>query len=274
MIEKLVIFTDLDGTLLDKLTYQPGPALNTLQFCRRHDIPVVFVSAKTRSEIEPIRRQLNNESPFVCENGGGLYLPVSGSACPEGFTKSEDYWIWQSGGSIVDIREVLAQAAQAAGIEIKSFDQMTAVEIADLTGLDLEQAELAKAREFDEPFIIIDESPDKLQNLIDEIIRRGYRYNSGGYLHHITGNFDKGQTLKKLKNIYLGINPETKFVGLGDAYNDLPMLEIVDYPFLVRRPDGSIDTRVSFQSLTITDGIGPQGFAEAVESVMKIIGQN
>ncbi|MCP4583765.1 MAG: HAD-IIB family hydrolase [candidate division Zixibacteria bacterium] len=268
MISNLVIFTDLDGTLLDNKTYEPGPALNTLKFCGDNNIPVIFVTAKTRAEIEPIRHELNNDSPFISENGGGLYLPVDGFKRPENFEKSGDYWCRLSKILIGDIRPALDHAAEKAEVKVQGFGRMTTAEIADLTGLDIDRAKLAGAREFDEPFVIIDETEEKLEAIRNEIIRAGYRYDSGGYLHHIMGDFNKGETVNVLITIYKRIKPTMKFIGLGDAYNDLPMLKLVDYPFLVRRPDGTADSRVDFEGLTITDGIGPLGFVEAVESAL------
>ena len=60
----IVIFTDLDGTLLDARTYDPGVAIEALEKCSLHSIPVIFVSSKTRAEIECLREELNNVSPF------------------------------------------------------------------------------------------------------------------------------------------------------------------------------------------------------------------
>ena len=38
-----VLFTDLDGTLLDARTYDPGPSVHALDRCRRLGIPVVMI---------------------------------------------------------------------------------------------------------------------------------------------------------------------------------------------------------------------------------------
>jgi len=262
------IFTDLDGTLLDKQTFQPGRASNTLKQCQKLNIPVVFVSAKTRAEIEVLRNDLANTSPFVAENGGGLFLPIEQFETPENFIRFDNYWRWQSTSTITDIRIALTEAAKAAKIGIRGFADMTAAEVASLTGLDLAGAKLALMREYDEPFLIVDETTDKLDAIKNEIIKLGYRYTHGGILHHITGQFDKGQTLLILKDLFLKKKPDTKFIGLGDSDNDFPMLRIVDYPFLVRKPDGSYSDNLHFPGLKITNGIGPEGFAEAVESIL------
>jgi len=263
-----VIFTDLDGTLLDKHNFQSGRALDTLKRCQELHVPVVFVSAKTRVEIEALRVELANISPFVSENGGGLSLPIEEFEKPGGFGRFGDYWRRQSTTAMAELRIALKKAAKAAKIEIRSFADMTATEVASLTGLELAMAKLAKMREYDEPFQIIGETTERLDAIKNEIIKLGYRYTHGGSFHHITGQFDKGQTLQILKNLYLEKKPDTKFIGLGDSYNDLSLLRIVDYPFLVRQPDGSFDENIKIPGLKITKGIGPEGFVEAIESML------
>ena len=47
---KLVIFTDLDGCLLDRETYSFEPAQAALRLIREKKIPLVLVSSKTRVE--------------------------------------------------------------------------------------------------------------------------------------------------------------------------------------------------------------------------------
>lgn len=267
---KYVIFTDLDGTLLDKETYRPGRALDTLKRCIELGIPVVFVSAKTRVEIEFIRFELDNESPFISENGGGLFLPINQFDKPGGFTRFGNYWCLQSAETIQALNEALERAAKVTGIKVKTFSKMLPAEIASLTGLDIIRAKLARQREYDEPFQILDETPEKLQSLKTEIVKRRLRYTWGGSFHHIMGNFNKGETISRLKRIYLQKNPDIRFIGIGDSLNDFPMLQIVDHPFLVRKPDCDYERDINIARLKVTDGIGPEGFAEAVESLIKL----
>ena len=42
----LMIFTDLDGTLLDFESYQPGPAAAAVALCRQAGIPVIPATSK------------------------------------------------------------------------------------------------------------------------------------------------------------------------------------------------------------------------------------
>src|SRR5713226_6564538 len=70
-----LIFTDLDGTLLDARTYSWAGAEPALAEIERRRIPLVLVTSKTRAEVEPLRRKLGHAHPFITENGGGVFIP-------------------------------------------------------------------------------------------------------------------------------------------------------------------------------------------------------
>ena len=69
-IPETVIFTDLDGTLLDADTFSFDPAEPALRLIRARSIPLILSSSKTRAEIEVYRKRLDNSHPFISENGG------------------------------------------------------------------------------------------------------------------------------------------------------------------------------------------------------------
>ncbi|RMG01121.1 MAG: mannosyl-3-phosphoglycerate phosphatase, partial [Nitrospirae bacterium] len=73
---KVIIFTDLDGTLLRADDYSFSEAKEALSLIKRRGIPLVIVSSKTRAEIEVYREKLGNTHPFVSENGGGVFIPL------------------------------------------------------------------------------------------------------------------------------------------------------------------------------------------------------
>ena len=69
---KTVIFTDLDGTLIDTETYSYDRALPCIEHLRNQEIPIIFCSAKTRAEQEVYRKELQIKDPFIVENGGAI----------------------------------------------------------------------------------------------------------------------------------------------------------------------------------------------------------
>ena len=71
----LVVFTDLDGTLLDHHSYSWAAAEEALKELERRRVPLVLVTSKTRAEVEALQRKLGSVQPFVTENGGGIFIP-------------------------------------------------------------------------------------------------------------------------------------------------------------------------------------------------------
>ncbi len=97
--------------------------------------------------------------------------------------------------------------------------------------------------------------------------RRGLRVTWGGRFHHLTGPADKGRAVRQLLALHAG---PVSSVALGDSPNDLTMLEAVDRPVLVPRPDGSV-AEVLAQALPLAErapGPGPRGWNEAVLAVL------
>ena len=75
-MKKIIIFTDLDGTLLDAHSYSFERAQTALSFIKQKKIPLIICSSKTKREILHYRQKLDNHDPFISENGGGIFIPV------------------------------------------------------------------------------------------------------------------------------------------------------------------------------------------------------
>jgi mannosyl-3-phosphoglycerate phosphatase len=135
----------------------------------------------------------------------------------------------------------LPGVAREAGVRVRSFAEMSAGEVASLTGLSAGLAELALRREYDEPFLVEGpaESDPELDARLDRAARRrGLRVTRGGRFLHLTGPADKGDALRAI----LGASPAGgEVLGLGDGGNDLPLLLAATRPIVVPRPDGTVD---------------------------------
>ncbi len=265
---QLIIFTDLDGTLLSRETYQPGPSLEALKTCSVSGIPIIFVSSKTRSEIEELRDALGNEDPFISENGGGVYLPQKKWNEAPGFKKQRGCWSLALGSPYPELCRGLDAAAKRCSAQVEGFSSMTLDRIMELTGLPEKQARLSQTREFDEPFLVLNGNSQVLKCLVKEIRNAGLQLTRGGRFHHIMGKCDKGKAVRHVIRLYRSVNQNVRFAAVGDAENDLPMLQEVDQPFLVRQPNNEYEKAAVFPGVTVTKGIGPQGFCEAVQKII------
>src|SRR3990172_5211841 len=102
---KLVIFTDLDGSLLHPKSYSFEDAAPALELIRERGIPLVLCSSKTRAELEVYRQRLGNHHPFIAENGGGIYIPEGYFPFPFECETKSGYRVISLGLSYGDIRK-------------------------------------------------------------------------------------------------------------------------------------------------------------------------
>lgn len=210
---KTVVITDLDGCLLDARTYSWEAHREALEELRRRGIPVVFCSSKTRAEMEALRRETGNEDPFIVESGGAVVLA------------SRTIVLGTPYGEILQGFDRLKAHVAARG-----FSDMTPEEIARECGLSLEQARLAKQREYDEPFTCAADP-------IPHVVALGLRCSRGVRFWHLHGNTDKGRAVRMLLR---EIGP-ARAVGIGDSMLDLHLLEACSVRAAVARSDGTFD---------------------------------
>ena len=62
-----LVFTDLDGTLLDHHTYRFDEAAEMLEYLKARDIPLIIVTSKTRPEVLKLQQKLGIRAPFIVE---------------------------------------------------------------------------------------------------------------------------------------------------------------------------------------------------------------
>ena len=229
---KIIVFADLDGSLLnDKYEYdQIEPIIHQLLSLK---VSIVFASSKTRNEIDFYRKKWQITDPFIIENGSAILVPENYFGIHYEFTKrAQGYNIIELGTAYSIVREKLDVVRNRTGANIVGFGDMTAEEIAKDSGLPLYFAQLAKKREYSEPFKILD-GPEK--EVLDAISGEGLCYARGGRYLHALGNCDKGKATEILKNLYLQQFKRIFSIGVGDSANDLTMLKIVDKPFFVKK---------------------------------------
>ena len=260
MMQKIVIFTDLDGTLLHPLTYSYQEALPALELVRKREIPLVLCSSKTRAEIEVYRKRLDNGHPFISENGGGIFVPQGYFPFSVGGVLWGEHSLTVLGMPYDAIRKEFVRFRESLNSRVKGFGDMTVEEIAALTGLSRDEASLAKEREFDEPFVF-EGAPD--ERFLRAVKLAGLRW-TRGRLYHVMGESDKGKAVGMLKKWYESEYGRIVSVGLGDGLNDLPLLREVDHPVLVRKEDGTYEETINLPNLIRADGVGPAGWNRAV----------
>jgi mannosyl-3-phosphoglycerate phosphatase len=227
MRKKILIFTDLDGTLLDYHTYSYEKALPALRYVRKRKIPLIICTSKTRAEIEVYQKKLRNRHPFIAENGGAIFLPQHYfKKMPASLRKKNGYAAKELGTPYQILRGKLTEITGKFGQEVKGFADMSAQEIHKKYGLPLQEARLSKKREYDEPFNFVSLPDEKIvTNMKRGFAKVGLHMVKGGRFFHLMGKNDKGKAVRSLKKMYeKEWKKKTISIGIGDSLNDLPLL--------------------------------------------------
>jgi mannosyl-3-phosphoglycerate phosphatase len=254
---RIVVFTDLDGTLLDADTYSFDGAQPALAELRRLEIPLVACTSKTAAETRHFLRRLEVDAPFIVESGAGVY---------------------QGDGRLqrlaADYETVLAgmeELRRRSGAALRGFHDMTPDEIARETGLPAGLAALAKAREFDEPFTLLQEPPGGIAELEAAARGRGLRLTKGGRFWHLHGDTDKGRAVEVVAAQYRREWGSLSTIGAGDSEMDLPLLAAVDVPVVMAKPGGGYDPVLleKVQTPVLSEQPGPEGWSKGIQEAIR-----
>ncbi len=269
----LILFTDLDGTLLDQRTFSWREASEALHEIERRSIPLVFCTSKTRAEVEFLRRKIGNAHPFITENGGGIFIPHG--YFPQrigGVVTVKTYHCLALARPYDEVLGALDEIAAAAGVDAVGFHKMSAKEIAENSGLDSQQVQLARQRDYDEPFFLAGATPKKEEAFIRLARERKFEIVRGTRFWHIHAGSDKGRAVRELMKHYRAAwRRKLRAIAFGDSANDLPMLVAADAAVLLPKLDGSFDEAVTAKLPRIQRGSapGPAGWNEAVLNLLE-----
>ena len=247
-----VVFTDLDGTLLDFFTYRPSlDAVALLGDLAKLRILVIPVSSKTAAEVRPLMAELGLSGPAVVE-GGPVVVSEDGSEEVTGPCRAE-------------LVAVLHQL-QFRGWGVRGMSEMSVGEVMKLTGLGDAAALRAMTRLASEPFVLTGESSGIEEGTIAEAAAEfGASIARGGRFRHLLGReVDKGAGVRAVMALISSVDG-VKTAAIGDAWNDLPMLEEVHLGFLL---GNAVEPEAVPPGVACLTRNGPQGFVDAVGRIL------
>jgi mannosyl-3-phosphoglycerate phosphatase family protein len=264
-----LIFTDLDGTLLDHETYSAKPADALIK--KLHDASiahVIPVTSKTQAELSWLEREIPfHDSIKVSENGSVIHtqygFPFSKQDSVETIILSVSYQ------TILNAIKTLPENLRC---HINSFSDMTADIVANHTGLLPDDAQRAKQRQATEPFLWSG-TAEQLHELKKLMAKAGVNIQRGGRFHHLTGAATKEMAMKRIVDNFKQQQPEYKYItiALGDGPNDLKMIEAADFGVIIPNTNGAAITS-NASSVRLAQEPGPKGWVTSVTNVLKELG--
>ena len=265
-----VIFTDLDGSLLDHYTYSFTAARPLLKKIKADAIPVVPVTSKTFSEVVKLRHALDNCHPFITENGAAIFIPRGYfKRKPKGFSVQGDFWVLRNCKPRAYWLALLWEKAADFADEYESFTTIVKKEgiegLAQLTGLSSVQASLSHQREHSEP-IRWTGSEKRKKAFISTLSDTGAKLLQGGRFLSLGGQVNKGSALLQLQAIFKANYSSFNICSLaiGDSNNDIDMLEAASSALIIKSTNHQPPTLARVENTLLSDKPGPKGWVEGV----------
>jgi len=269
----LIVFTEpLDVFLPHGHPVERGAA-EALGELDRRLAPLIFVSRGTRVEVEFVRRRIGNRHPFITENGGGVFVP-------EGYFRQRipgaaairNYHCVALARPYEQACSALEESAEEASAEVVGFHQMSAREIAENTGLPQKIAEMARLREYDEPFFFAGEEEAASRRLVQAARTRGWRIARGERFWHCNSGADMAGAVRRMMEMYRADKHRGRMrsVAIGWSRHQLPMLAAAGRAVIMPRADGNYDEEL-VQKLPGARSAAEGGIAGWSDAVMQLI---
>lgn len=259
-----IIFTDLDGTLLNHHDYSFEEAREAIDYIKKSSIPLIIVTSKTFSEVRVLQEKLGIRHPFIVENGAGIFIPPD-SVLTSPIPPQDKYIKISKSQSYLEVRIFFKHIKKQ--FPLKGFGDMSVEEVMELTGLSEESAKHSMRRNFTEPFIL--DASVNLKLLQDEAKKEDLEIVKGGRFYHIISQGqDKAKAMKRLTHLYEEyFDKKLKMIALGDSENDFSMLQAADVGILIPLPNGEF-ANIDTTNIIKAKYPGPKGWNEALMEML------
>src|SRR6202011_171570 len=180
-------------------------------------IPNVWVTTRTRLQIDDPRRKLGHNNPFIAEGGCGVYLP-------EGYFHLRPAKTMRLGRfTCLPVAEPQPAAAEAleelsaeTGVPVVPLRSLSPRELTQNSGLPAQQAELVRHPDFDEPFFFAGAPDGDVERFVAESANRGWQLRQRGVLWSLAVGANLKQCVKELSKLYTrALRSQPKIVGIA-----------------------------------------------------------
>ena len=265
---RLVIFSAVEGTLLDSASRRWTGAEDALAELERRRVPLVLCTGGTRAQLEPLRTKIGHGHPFITEGGGGLFIPDAYFTMKlEGAHRAGRYFCVPCAKDYAATVAGLAEIAREAGADVLGFSEMTAREIARNEGESSREAERAREREFSEKFFFAGESGDIGKRFATLARERGWHAVPGEPFWQFSSSAGPERAIRQLMRFYqAALHQKLRSVGIGSSAEDLPLLSAVSQRIVLPRHGEKFESALvaGLPRSTHASASGPVGWNENV----------
>ena len=259
---KVVIFTDLDGSLLHRDTFKFDTIKNYISSLVDQGIIIIPNSSKTEKEIEKFNEELGIELPYISENGSAIHgLNLINQNFPNEIIlsrkKEEILKIFNE--KTPD--ELLNKCVQISKLNKKEKEKIFRLKDDKLKD--------ALQRKYTLPFLFNGNNSEK-NKLLKILSYNSLSLQEGGRVLNLCDNINKIKSMNRVIKILKKTEDKIKTIAVGDNYNDMEMLKNSDIPCLVFNDQFKMD-RINIDNLIFSNKPSPEGWADVIKIALEKI---
>ena len=262
---KILIFTDLDGSLLHRDTFKFDEIKDYLKILLSQGIFIIPNTSKTEKEILEFNNELGSDLPYISENGAAINgLNLLNSNLPKELILSREK------DNLIKIFE----NSMPVNLQNKCkwLSEMDKNKQSLIFGLGDEKLKMALDRKYTIPFLFEGNRSEK-NELFRVLKSENLAAQEGGRVINLTDKVNKAKALNVFVRFFKKNNKNVKTIAVGDNYNDLDMLKTSDFPCLVFNDKFTLD-EIPINNITITNKPSPEGWADVIKKALVKITKN
>ena len=255
----LIIFTDLDGSLLHRDNFKFDEIKDYLKNLIDNGVIIIPNTSKTEREIEEFIKELGKELPFISENGSSIHgLNLINANFPNKIILSRDK------EELIQIFD--SKVPDNLKAKCKFISDMNSKKQNNIFGLQGNDLKNALNRKYTIPFLFEGDNLEK-NKLLKILKSSSLTMQEGGRVLNLGDKTDKVKSMNQVLKIYRKVENKIKVIGVGDNFNDLNMLRNCDIPCLVFNDQFKQD-QINIDNLIVSNKPSPEGWADVIKTAL------
>ena len=259
----VVIFTDLDGSLLHRDTFQFDTIKDYIKSLVSKGVIIIPNSSKTEKEIENFIEELGVNLPYISENGSSIHgLNLITSNFPDKLILSREK------EELLNIFE--NKVPEKLKEKCFQISKMSKKEKENILGQKDEKLKDALNRKYTLPFLFKGDKNEK-NRLLKILNSNSLTLQEGGRVSNLCDNINKVKSMNRVIKILKKTEDKIKTIAVGDNFNDLEMLRNCDIPCLVFNDQFKLD-QININNLIFSNKPSPEGWADVIKMALVKLG--
>ncbi len=224
-------------------------------------VPAVWVTSRSRLQIDEPRRKTDHRHPFIAESGCGIYLPEGYFHLPLAKTlRLGRFTCMPIAEPLPAASEALEALSSELDVPVVPLRSLSPRELVQNSGLPRQQAELARHRDFDELFFFAGVSDNDIKRFVMKAVERKLQLRQHGMLWSVAVGASLKRSVLELSKLYSrALRSHPKVVGLATPEEAVELFPACNRSVLLKTQEGD--------NLASLDGLKAREFSLADPNV-------